>query len=216
MESKLWDGNFCHISLYSSLEHLPSDISCIKTSLIYMARYIENKKFDMTKSNEVKDLQDIGKAAWKFVFAFYKAGWDSLVTDIYNNTFKQNISFYCTLKTNPVKSGKSKEKDTDKLASIERLPPPIPTKTFKEVNEISNFFRTKILAQANVSQGKSYMQASRTGSNTENILKIKEAFPTLKTKNINNIQQMIKGDSKSKPHINKLQRTHLGNRSLFP
>ena len=46
------------------------------------------------------------------------------------------------------------------------------------------------------------MQASRTGSNTENILKIKEAFPTLKAKNINNIQQMIKGDSKSKPHIN--------------
>ena len=56
MESKLWDGNFCHISLYNSLEHLPSDTSCIKTSLIYMARYIENKKFDMTKSKTYKAL----------------------------------------------------------------------------------------------------------------------------------------------------------------
>ena len=51
MESKLWDGNFCHISLYNSLE---SDTSCIKTSLISMARYIKNKKFDMTKSKTYK------------------------------------------------------------------------------------------------------------------------------------------------------------------
>jgi len=37
-----------------------------------MARYIKNKKIDMTKSNEVNDLQNIGKATWKFISAFYK------------------------------------------------------------------------------------------------------------------------------------------------
>ena len=41
-----------------------------------------------------------------------------------------------------------------------------------------------------------------TSSNTKNILKIKEVFPTLKTKNIDNIQRMIKGDGKPKPCIN--------------
>ena len=48
----------------------------------------------------------------------------------------------------------------------------------------------------------SYAQTSKVGSNTKSILKIKEVFPTLKTKNINNIQCMIKDDNKSKSQIN--------------
>ena len=94
-----------------------------------MAKYIENKKIDPSKSNNVKDLQGIGEAAWKFVSAFYTARWDSLIADVHNNTFRQKVSYNCTLKTNPIKNGKAKKKDTDKPASIERLSPPIPTKT---------------------------------------------------------------------------------------
>ena len=41
-----------------------------------------------------------------------------------------------------------------------------------------------------------------TSSNTEDILKIKEAFLSLKAKNINNIQKIIKGNGKFKPWIN--------------
>ena len=48
----------------------------------------------------------------------------------------------------------------------------------------------------------SYAQVSKGESNTKSVLKIKEAFPTLKANNINNIQQIIKGNSKPKPHIN--------------
>jgi len=149
------------------LEHLLSDASCIKTSLICIAKYIKNKKIDIAKSNEIKNLQSIGEATWKFVSALYKARWDLLVTDVHNNTFRQKISYHCTPKTNPVKSGKSKEKDTNKPASIERLPPLISIKTFKEVNEISKFFKTKKLSQANASLGKLYTQVSITNSNTE-------------------------------------------------
>jgi len=184
------------------LEHLLSDASCIKTFLICIAKYIKNKKIGIAKSNEVKNLQSIGEAAWKFVSALYKARWDLLVTDVHNNTFRQKVSYHCIPKTNPVKSGKSKEKDTNKPASIERLLPSISTKTSKEINEISKFFKTKKLSQANASLGKLYTQASITDSNTENILIIKEAFPTLKAKNINNIQRMIKGNGKPKPCIN--------------
>jgi len=42
----------------------------------------------------------------------------------------------------------------------------------------------------------------QTGSNMESIFKIKEAFPTLKVKSIDNIQRIIKGDGKPKPCIN--------------
>ena len=48
----------------------------------------------------------------------------------------------------------------------------------------------------------SYVQVSKVGSNTESVLKIKEAFSTLKASNINNIQKIIKGNSKPKSHIN--------------
>lgn len=63
MKPKLWNGNFQHISLHSSLEHFLSDASYIKISLICMAKYIGNKKIDSTKVNEVNDLEGIGKAA---------------------------------------------------------------------------------------------------------------------------------------------------------
>jgi len=36
----------------------------------------------------------------------------------------------------------------------------------------------------------------------KSILKIKEAFPTLKAKSIDDIKRMIKDDGKPKPHIN--------------
>ena len=111
-------------------------------------------------------------------------------------------TYHCTPKTNLVKSGKSRKKDTNKPANIERLLSPIPVKTSKEVNEISKFFKINKLSQANASLDKSYVQASMIGSNTKNVLKIKEAFPTLKANNIDNIQRMIKGDNKSKLCIN--------------
>ena len=120
----------------------------------------------------------------------------------FNNSFRQKVSFHCTLETNPVKNSKPKDKNNNKPASIERLPPPIPAKTPKEVNKISKFFKTKAPSHANDNQSMSYAQASKVGSNTKSILKIKEAFSTLKTKNINNIQYMIKDNSKSKPQIN--------------
>jgi len=66
------------------LEHLPSNSDSIKKSLTYIAKYIENKKIDLSKSNNIKDLKDIGKAVWKFVSAIYKSEWDSLVADSYN------------------------------------------------------------------------------------------------------------------------------------
>ena len=116
-----------------------------------MAKYIENKKVNMTKSNKVNNLQDISKATWKFIFAFYNAEWDSLVINIHNNILRQKILLYYTPKTNLVKNGKPKDKDTNKLTSIERLLLPILTKTPKEINKISKFFKTKMSTYANIS-----------------------------------------------------------------
>ena len=89
---------------------------------------------------------------------------------------------------NLIKNSKAKGKKTDKLASVKRLPSPIPTKTSKEVNKISKYFKSKALAHSTNKCSMSYIQISKDGSNTKSILKIKKAFPTLKANNIDNIQ----------------------------
>jgi len=119
-----------------------------------MVKYIRNKKIDLTKANNLKD---ISKATWKFISTFYNAKWNLLVTNTNNNSFKQKISFHCTLKTNPVKNSKSKCKDNDKPASIERLSSPIFAKTPKEVNKISKFFKIKVPSHANNNWDMSYI-----------------------------------------------------------
>ena len=140
-EHDLWDGTFQSISLHSSLEHLPSDAKNIRELLCRMAKYIENKKIDVKKSNEVSELRGIGEATWKFLSAIYNSGWDSLIANKDNNPFRQKVAFKFTPKVNLIKTNKKGEKNTDKPASIERLSPPIPAKLPKEIKEISKFSR---------------------------------------------------------------------------
>ena len=111
--------------------------------LICITKYIKNKKIDSSKVNKVKDLQGISETVWKFVSALYHTGWDLLIADVHNNSFRQKVSYYCMLKMNNIKTGKSKSKEINKLASVKRLPLPISTKTPKEVNEIFKFFKVK-------------------------------------------------------------------------
>jgi len=99
-------------------------------------------------------------------------------------------------KTNPVKNSKKEDKDINKLGSINRLPSLIPAKSPKEVNKISKYFKIQKPSPTKTNLENSYAQASKPISNTEEVLKIKETFPSLKAKGINNIQKIIKGHSK--------------------
>jgi len=192
MEPELWNGNFHPISLHKSLKHLASDTNNIKKSLACMAKYIKNKKIEMSKSNNIKDFKDTGKAAWELIFSIYNFGWDSLIADNYKNSLRQKIAYKFTPKVNPERNGKKGEKNTNKPASIKRLSPPIPVKFSKEVNEISKYFKSNKLTQNNTSQTKSYAQATKTSGNIKKVLRIKETFPSLQAKNIKNIQKIIK------------------------
>ena len=67
-----------------------------------MAKYIKNKNININKSNDILELKCIGKAAWKFLSAIYSSGWNSLIIDKNNNSFRQKFSFKFTPKVNPV------------------------------------------------------------------------------------------------------------------
>ena len=48
---------------------------------------------------------------------------------------------------------------------------------------------------------KSYTQASKSPATTSDVLKIKEAFPALNTKKIDQVNNIVKGNPKLKPKI---------------
>jgi len=136
------------------------------------------------------------------MMAIYTSEWDSLYMNENKNLFRQKISFMCIPKTIPIKNGKKGEKNSTKPVSIEILPPPISTKSPKEVKVISKYFKILNMPQTKKNPKIIYAQASKSISNTEEVLKIKDTFLSLHAKKIENIQKIINGGGKSKPHIN--------------
>ncbi len=56
-----------------------------------MQRYILGKTIDDNKTNDIKDLEGIGKVAWKFISALYDSHWDNLMVNSTNRSFRNNI-----------------------------------------------------------------------------------------------------------------------------
>ena len=98
-EPELWDGNFHSISLHRSIKHITSDSKNIKDSLNFMAKYIVNKQVDSSKTNNLEDFHDIGKAVWNFIFSVYKANWDVLYADNNSTSLRKKIAAKFTPKT---------------------------------------------------------------------------------------------------------------------
>ena len=136
--------------------------------------------------------------------SIYNSGCDSLISDDHKTSFRQKVLSKFTPKVNLEKNSKKGEKVANKPTKIERIPSPIPAKLLKEVKEISKYFKLTNPVTNNKAKNFSYTLASKTISNTEEVLKIKETFPLLKAKNIDNIQKIINENNnpKLKPHLN--------------
>jgi len=127
-----------------------------------------------------------------------------------NTTFRNKVKSQFSPQVIKPKAS-SKGKEMVKPAFISSLPPPIPAKSQKEVNEISKYFKknnnanpTKSYAQASSSSKKTNTSSSAPVSNIiRDTLKIKESFPNLPNAKIDLIQKVINGsNSKPKPRIN--------------
>ena len=55
------------------MEHLSSNSKSIKESLICLAKYIENKKIDSSKFNNIEEFKGFGEAAWRFISTIYNS-----------------------------------------------------------------------------------------------------------------------------------------------
>ena len=111
----------------------------------------------------------------------------------------------------PAPNGNNNKKEVPKSSpvTINKAPPlpPLPTKSKKEINTISKYFQPKknSIEASNHSPksntGKSYAQASKPSFNTSEVLKIKETFPSLNAKKIEQVNNIVNGQNKIKPRI---------------
>jgi len=111
-----------------------------------------------------------------------------------------------TPKINEMNNNKNKnDKNMNKLATFNKLPPSIPAKSPKEVKEILKYFKknNKVNKKANNKkyQRKLYSQASTPINNTRKVLKIKETFPNLQAKKI---KKIVNSKDKPKPKLNMM------------
>jgi len=190
--------------IHGSIEHLASNINNIKESLGRIQKYILGKTIERDNANNIKDLEDVGKAVWDLILSLYEAHWDSIYVNDQKTSFRNKVkSKFSLMALNNMNNSKGKNKINSPYVSM--LPPSIPAKLSKEVNEISKFFKENHPPNVNK---KSYTQASSNGSNSNSTnmaretLKIKKAFPSLQNKKIEQIQKIISGITNPKPHIN--------------
>ena len=218
LDPESWDSNFRTILIHGSMEYLASDISNIKESLGRIQKYILGKTIESNNANNIKDLESISKVAWGLISFLYEAHWDSLYVDNQKTSFRNKVKFkFSPMALNNTNNSKGKNKVNFPYISI--LPFFIPAKSLKEVNKISKFFKKNHSSNINK---KSYAQASFNGSNSNGTnmaretLKIKEAFPSLQNKKIEQIQKIISKVTNPKPCINITTKRPLCKQVIIP
>jgi len=117
----------------------------------------------------------------------YQSNWDFLIANKNSYTLRQKISVKFTPKVKPITSRNKSDINQLVPVSIERILPPIPTKFQKEVNQISKYFKNTKLSSVNKPTHRSYAQASKLTSKTADVIKIKDTFPTINAKKIDQI-----------------------------
>jgi len=202
-EPDLWSGLFHPISLHGSIEHFASDLKSIKDSLNFMSKYIANKQVNGKEVNDLKDFDGMGDVIWNFISLVYEAKWDIFHMNNKANTLRAKISSKFTPRVMP----NSKRKEIAKLVpiSIKKAPPapllPLLAKSKNEINTISKYFKDNKTTTNHSKPTKSYAQASRQTASTSDMLKIKESFPALNAKQIDRVNNIVKDNPNSKPHI---------------
>jgi len=87
----------------------------------------------------------------------------------------------------PVINGNNTDKNKTVPVSIEKLSPLISAKWPKEVKKISKYFKNLKVAPVNKSLTKSYTQALKPVNYTEEVIRIKNTFLSLRVSKINQV-----------------------------
>ena len=203
------------------MEHLVLDIKNIKDSFQRMGKYIRDKSID-SNPNNIKDLEGISKVVWKFLSFIHDSHWDSLYINNTNTTFRNKVSFKFTPWVPKNSNVNNKDKDMVKPTFISSIPPPILTKSQKEVNKLLKYFKKNTNLQQKKSCANTTSLTKPSSSPTpknliKKMLKIKETFLNLLNKKIKQVQKVINSsNNKSKLRITMTTKSPLRKQVIIP
>ena len=168
-----------------------------------MAKYISNKQVNSSKANELNNFDSMGNAIWNFISSVYKAKWNTLFTDNKSTTLRSKISFKFTPRVTPNMNKNNKEVTKPVPISIKKAPPLslLLAKSKNEVNTISKYFQGSKPMIEPKKLTKSYTQTLKQLASISKVLKIKKSFLALNAKQINQVNNIVKGNQKPKPRI---------------
>ena len=202
MDPQLWGGNFYPISLFGLDEYLERDTKNIMYSLLRMIAFIKQHRLENSTAEDISQISEFEFIAWKFLSFIYESGWDKLIANKDNKTFRQYISSQFNMK--PTKNMINNNLSKDKQANILRIPLPIPLRPSKSVLAKSKFFKKSLpFNLASKSNEWLYVQISK--DSIKEIVKIKENFPKLSSHKIIEIFKVINNmNQKYKSKINMM------------
>jgi len=202
-----WDRNFHVVLLHGFMKYLAFDTLNIKESLTRMQKFIAGKSINGNKANDLKNLNGMDKAIWKFISMVYNSYWNSLYVNDNNTTFRSKVKSKFSPQVKNIQPLVNKGKEVAKPSFVSVILPPIPAKSNKEVKEISKFFKKIEKPATNKSYAQALLPKSKPNASSSDIaintLKIKKAFPNLPNKKIDTIQKVVDGsNNKPKPRLN--------------
>jgi len=170
------------------------DVNNIKISLMCISDFIGNRELKNNREKNIPFLSGFGQIVFDFVSSIFKKEWDQLKTDRDNKTFCKLIKDKFTTKVLILSKGKKANKFLP-TKPVEFTKSPLPQllpRLSKEVLEKSKFHGKNASSKekkATEIAKLSYVQVLL--KNVNNILKIKENFPELSNKKIEELNRSI-------------------------
>ena len=190
----MWDGHINLISMFRQNNTQEIDVNNIKISFIHISDFISNRELKNNMEKDIPFLSSFDQIAFDFVFFIFKGGWNQLKTDRDNKMFHELIKNTFSTKMLMISKGKKANKfpPTKSVEFTKLLLSQLPLRPSKKVLENLKFHRKN--ASGNEKKAMeitklSYAQVSSKSVN--NILKIKENFPKLSNKKIEELNRSI-------------------------
>ena len=92
IEADAWDSKAYPISIFGYMEFLEIDAKNIFMSLLYMANFIRARKIQQGQISDMVELQGFGEVTWSFISSIYKSGWNSILINDCNISFRNAVT----------------------------------------------------------------------------------------------------------------------------
>ena len=106
-------------------EYLEDDAKNITCSLLRIVVFIRQHKLEDKTAKNIPQILEFGFVAWDFLLAIYESGWNRLVANKNQKSFRQCIFTQFNRKSINNLVPNKEDKDKDKQASISRFSLPI-------------------------------------------------------------------------------------------